>query len=159
MRADGQADMMKLKVAFRNFAEGPKNCNDTIGNRTRNLPACSSVPVKLPANIKLILHKALNTSMPALPGNLCKHSPFDIAGPSKAGSSHNRQLFRVHTHQQFARYFRTFTISPQNDAGSILKSYKIKKIKTFAALYEAQRRIFKRLKLACGIADDRSTNS
>jgi hypothetical protein len=51
------------------------------------------------------------------------------------------------------------TISPQNDAGSIRKSYKIKKIKTFAALDEGQRRIFKRLKLAGGTANDRSTNS
>jgi hypothetical protein len=151
--------MMKLKVAFRNFADGPKNCNDTIGNRTRNLPACSAVPVKLPANIKLILHKAINTSMPALPGNLCKNPPFDIAAPAKGGSSHKWQLFRVHTHQQFARNFRTFTISPQNDVGSIRKSYTIKKIKTFAALDEAQRAIFKRQKLAGGIADDRSTNS
>jgi len=83
MRTDGQADMTKLKVAFRNFEDGPKNCNDTIGNRTRNLSACSAVPVKLPANIKLTLHKALNTSMPALPGDLCRHPPFDIAAPAK----------------------------------------------------------------------------
>jgi len=67
-----RTDMPRLKVTFRNFADGPKNCNDTIVNRTRNLPACSAVPVKLPANIKLILHKELNTAMPALSGNLCK---------------------------------------------------------------------------------------
>jgi len=116
------------------------------------------VPVKLPANIKLALHKALNTSTPALPGNLCKHPPFDTAAPGKGGSSHNGQLFRTHNHQQFARNFLTYTISPQNYAGSIRKSYKIKKIQTFTALDEAQRRIFKRLKLAGGLADDRSTN-
>jgi len=44
------------------------------------------VPVKLPTNIKLTLHKALNTSTPALPGNLCKHPPFDTAAPAKGGS-------------------------------------------------------------------------
>ena len=35
IRTDGQADMTKLIVAFRNFADRPKNCNDTIGNQTR----------------------------------------------------------------------------------------------------------------------------
>jgi hypothetical protein len=51
------------------------------------------------------------------------------------------------------------TIPSQNDAGSIRKSNKIMKIKTFSALDEAQRSTYRRLKLAGGIADDHSINS